>query len=108
MPLWPRPKKTLKKGGCPAASPPSTHSISDSHDLDLNIGEGSFKFAPEDFASFRTHAPVTDLDLASRHPVSREWPVLKKAGYHFLTIPEFVVAVHPSGKGHYWFNLKWR
>lgn len=100
-------KEDIEKGWIPDCLPPSTHSISDTHDLDLNLGEGSFEFAPEEFALFQTHPAATNSDLASRHPVSREWPALKKAGYLFLTVPEFIVAVHPSGKVRYWFNLKW-
>jgi hypothetical protein len=99
-------EEDVVKGWLPNCLPPSTHTLSDTHDLDTNIGKGSFQFAPHDFTSFQQHPPVTESGLASRHPASREWTSLKKAGYHFLTIPEFILAVHPSGKGRYWMNSK--
>ena len=99
-------REDIEKGWIPPCLPPSTHHISDSHNLDTNIGEGSFRFTPGDLASFQACTPANDADLAGGYPDSREGQSLKAAGYQFLKIPEFTLAIHPSGKGRYWLKVE--
>lgn len=98
-------QEDIQKGWIPACLPPSSHSITDSHDLDTNVGHGTFKFAPADFAKFQSEKAATDADFAARRVAHDEWKPLANAGYHFVAIPEFIIAVHPSGKGRYWLSL---
>lgn len=94
-------REDIEKGWIPDCLPPSTHHLSDSHDLDTNRGEGTFEFAPVDFAMFQVVTPLTDADLTDK----KDWRGLKEAGYHFVTSGEFILAVNPSGQGRYWFSL---
>ena len=71
----------VARGWLPDELPDSAFSISESHNLDTNTGEGSFRFAASDADSFR----------AKLTPAS-----LQRDGYTFYVVPKFVLAVSAS------------
>lgn len=93
---------TIGRGWIPAALPMSAVDIRESHNLDTNVGHGSFSFGTADLRSF--NAALTAIPPG--HPVrsgSRE--DLETSGYAFYSYEDFDIAVNWSEqKGRFWLG----
>ena len=79
------------RGWLPQELPNSAFAIAESHDLDLNTGNGSFRFEDKDADSFRAKlqpAPARDVQQF-RNPEG-----LQRDGYTFHVVSRFVLAVN--------------
>ena len=95
----------VDRGWIPPVLPPSTYSIEDSHNLDVNVGEGAFKFNPTEYSSF-----ITKLTVTNQISLKGE-AELRKRGFKFFTYSEketiWPFALHPdAGVGKYRMELK--
>jgi hypothetical protein len=95
------------RGWLPPILPPSTKNITESNNLDLNIGEGFFTFSPEEIATFTVKgAQAIKINPASGSPQHK----YQKEGCQFLTFSKdstsWLIAIHQSGKGAYWVETK--
>lgn len=97
-------REAIQKGWIPACLPHSAHNIRDTHSLDTNDGYGKFEFAPADFPKLQLEKLAQKADFDARKLTFDKWKPLADAGYLFVAIPEFIIAVHPSGKGQYWLS----
>jgi hypothetical protein len=86
----------VKRGWLPEALPDSASDISESHNLDTNVGKGSFKFGVTDVDSFRRKLSPATPDQIERFAGSER---LKSDGYTFHAVPGFILAVN-------WQSLK--
>ena len=81
----------VDRGWLPDQLPDSAVSITESHDLDTNTGEGSFRFGAADSDSFRAKLQsATPADLQRFSDPNK----LQRNGYSFYAVPEFVLAVN--------------
>ncbi|HEX8371788.1 MAG TPA: hypothetical protein VF585_03340 [Chthoniobacterales bacterium] len=79
------------RGWLPAELPDSAVSISETHDLDTNVGSGSFSFAAAETESFRAKLrPASPADLQK----FRNAEELQRGGYSFYVVPGFILAVN--------------
>lgn len=100
-------ERAFDRGWLPPILPPSTKNITEKNDLDLNIGEGSFHFSPQEIDNFITSgAGATKINPASRSPQK----IKQDEGFRFLTFSQqstsWLIAVHPDGRGAYWVETK--
>ena len=100
----------VEKGWIPPILPPSTYSIRDTHDLDLNLGEGSFLFDPKEFEVLMNGLSATPNFSSRFLPKDAERKALEKAGFsfrqHFANDTIWLVAATRDGHGRYWMELK--
>ena len=81
----------VARGWLPNELPDSAVSITESHNIDTNTGEGSFQFAEADSDSFRAKLqPATPADFQRFRDPNK----LQRDGYSFYVVPEFVLAVN--------------
>jgi hypothetical protein len=99
-------QEDIEKGWLPPVLPPSSHSIRDSHNLDHNVGGGTFSFDPKDLKVFAGKPFNGPKKTISQEEV-KEWT---GKGYQIGEYDDgdsiFIIAVHPSGEGRYWMELK--
>jgi hypothetical protein len=99
-------QEDIEKGWLPPVLPASTYSISDSHNLDQNVGGGTFRFDPKDLKSFAGKPFNGSKKTISQEEV-KGWT---GKGYQIGEYDDgdsiFIIAVHPSGEGIYWMELK--
>ncbi|MEO6052609.1 MAG: hypothetical protein ABIP97_01210 [Chthoniobacterales bacterium] len=98
-------QEAIKKGWIPGILPPSTHSIRESHNLNVNTGSGSFAFDPKD----KDYIFTQGASIEKIHPAfGTQIYELQKQGYGFAAYSRensaWRIAIHPSGKGHYWLK----
>ncbi|MFC0682551.1 hypothetical protein ACFFGH_32370 [Lysobacter korlensis] len=93
----------IDRGWVPAVLPDSSTNIRETHNLDLNVGHGTFMFGATDAASFR--AKLTP----ARAPRTRDIEArasLEKSGYVFYSYEDFEIAVNwKHRKGKFWLGL---
>ncbi|MCC3406642.1 MAG: hypothetical protein JGK17_13825 [Microcoleus sp. PH2017_10_PVI_O_A] len=82
----------FKRQRLPKILPDSAFDITESYDLDLNMGSGSFRFAARDSDSFRTHLKWHPLSTAQG--LGEERTKLQRNGYIFYTFEKFLIAVN--------------
>jgi hypothetical protein len=75
----------------PAELPDSDTAISESHDLDSNAGDGSFRFKAVDADSFTAKLQPAPPGLVQRFGDAER---LRQKGYSFHVVSEFVLAVN--------------
>ena len=95
-------KPDIERGWIPPVLPASTVQIRESHDLDNNIGHGTFLFGASDAEQFRTALTA----LPPGKPIRRvHFPrdQMERDGYSFYTHGDFYLAVDWSGRrGEFW------
>ena len=98
-------KQDIDRGWIPPILPSSTHAISDTHNLDTNIGNGNFRFDPREIADFRLlGAQSVKLRPNPNSPQHK----LQSEGFHFLKYKNeassWTLAIHEDGRGFYWLE----
>ena len=93
---------TIGRGWIPAVLPESATDIRESHNLDTNVGHGTFAFGAADAHSFRAVlVPVP----ASRPVRTKSREALEKSGYVFYSHEDFDIAVNWNDrKGQFWLG----
>jgi hypothetical protein len=83
-------EEIIAKGWLPSAMPPSAFDISESHNLDSNIGQGQFSFEAIDAASFRAAlVPIDSFQSRCQVP----WFDMQKEGREWLQHEQFYLAI---------------
>ena len=95
--------ETINRGWIPAVLPESATDIRESHNLDTNVGHGTFAFGAVDAASFKARL----VPAHAGHPVrAKSRAALEKSGYVFYRHEDFDIAVNwRDGKGQFWLGL---
>ena len=95
-----RSKGAFERGWLPPMLPESARNITETNDLDVNMGTGSFQFSASDYASF-----VSLLIPASPEVAHRDWSAHTAKGFHVFTYAaqdtRWTLALHPRGEGLY-------
>jgi hypothetical protein len=95
-------KGDIEHGWIPPVLPVSAVQIQEWHDIDLNVGHGTFAFGPSDAEQFR--AALTSLPAGTplrAYRVSRS--KFERQGYMFYTHGDFDIAVDWSRHvGEFW------
>jgi hypothetical protein len=95
-----RSEGAFERGWLPPILPDSTLNITESNDLDVNIGNGSFQFSGSDYAAFASLLTPAPLDVARRH-----WDSHAVKGFAVFTYTThdtlWTLALHPRGEGLY-------
>lgn len=103
-------QEDMAKGWIPPILPPSAHSIRDSHDLDSNMGDGTFRFAPNEFDILVNGTSPRSPGTSRGVPSSQSMEKWKAEGFVIREYLDgdtlFVIAAHPSGEGRYWMALQ--
>jgi hypothetical protein len=93
---------TIARGWIPAVLPESSVDIRESHNLDTNVGHGTFAFGDADVASFKAKLTPVQADRSVR-ATSRE--TLEKSGYVFYSYEDFDIAVNWNDReGQFWLG----
>ncbi|NJK74002.1 MAG: hypothetical protein HC849_29095 [Oscillatoriales cyanobacterium RU_3_3] len=87
-----RKSQEFNRGRLPKILPDSAFDIQETYDLDLNLGNGSFRFAARDSESLRTYLKWHPLSTAQG--LSEEDTKLQRDGYVFYTFETFFIAVN--------------
>ena len=95
----------IERGWIPPILPPSTTKIHDTHNLDSNIGNGSFQIDPREITYLEAHgAKPYPTDLVAADPAKSR---LLSQGFRFLLYSNemsgWILAVHESGQGYFWY-----
>jgi hypothetical protein len=102
-------REDIDKGWIPSILPASTYFINDSHDLDINIGHGTFRFNPTDIAALTNHTSVLPSNPKGV-PSKEDLDGWSEKGFfiseYFEDDSIFVIAAHPNGTGRYWMALQ--
>jgi hypothetical protein len=103
-------KQDIEKGWIPSILPPSTTAIRDTHDLDLNIGSGTFLYNPQEFDTLMNGASRKLPSNPRGVPNEQELQKWRDKGYFIRTYMTedtfFIVAANLQGDGHYWMALQ--
>jgi hypothetical protein len=103
-------QEDIQKGWIPPFLPPSAYSISDSHDLDINVGSGTFRFEPKEFDALMNGLSTPVPNNARFVPSKGELQKWKDKGYFvretFIEDTVWIVAANASGEGRYWMALQ--
>ena len=95
-----RSKGAFERGWLPPILPDSTRNITESNNLDVNIGDGSFQFSSSDYAAFTSLLTPASPDVAKRHNSSHT-----TKGFAVFTYTTddtlWTLALHPRGDGRY-------
>jgi hypothetical protein len=93
---------TIGRGWIPAVLPMSAIDIRESHNLDTNVGHGSFSFGSADLQSFK--AALTPIP-PGHSAKSRSRKDLEASGFVFYSYEDFDIAVNWSEhKGQFWLG----
>ena len=97
-------KSDIEKGWIPSVLPASTVKISESHDLDLNTGHGTFSFGQADAKEFKKSlAAISDNESLSGTEINQKQ--LKQEGFELYKIEGFYLAVNwTQCCGQFWLN----
>ncbi|MCC3416495.1 MAG: hypothetical protein JGK24_15150 [Microcoleus sp. PH2017_29_MFU_D_A] len=87
-----RKSEEFKRQRLPKILPDSAFDITESYNFDLNISNGSFRFAARDSESFRAH--LTWDPLSTAQGLDEELAKLQRNGYIFYTFEKFSIAVN--------------
>jgi len=93
---------TIGRGWVPSILPESATDIRESHNLDTNVGHGTFAFGAADAHSFRAAlVPVS----ANRSARARSREALENSGYVFYSHEDFDIAVNwKDRRGQFWLG----
>jgi hypothetical protein len=93
---------TIEHGWIPCVLPASAVQIRESHNIDTNVGHGSFEFGASDAEQLRaTLTPVAPEQPLRAHRVSRS--EFERRGYTFYRHEDFNLAVSWSRRvGEFW------
>jgi hypothetical protein len=93
---------TIQRGWIPAVLPASAVQIRESHNIDTNVGHGTFGFAASDAEQFRAALTLVPPDQPLRaHRVSRS--EFEDRGYTFYQHKDFDMAIDWSRRiGEFW------
>ncbi len=95
-------KADIERGWIPPILPASTVQIRESHDLDTNIGHGTFAFGASDSEKFRATLTVLPAGNVIRR-VSIPRDQMEHEGYTFYRHDDFYLAVDWSRRrGEFW------
>ena len=95
-------KQNIDRGWIPAVLPASTVRIRESHDLDKNIGNGTFAFGAPDAEQFRSSLTALPSD-AVMHRVKISRDRMEREGFSFYRHGDFYLAVNWSRRcGEFW------
>ncbi|MGZ8900090.1 MAG: hypothetical protein ACXW3Z_08340 [Limisphaerales bacterium] len=93
----------IAKGWVPACLPPGASEISETHDLDLNTGHGSFTFSQADAQQLRGKLKEYNADQKLRTAASRS--KYENLGFQFYSYGEFDLAVDwKTRKAEFWLS----
>ncbi|MGL5059726.1 MAG: hypothetical protein ACRC62_07060 [Microcoleus sp.] len=105
-----RKSQEFNRGRLPKILPDSAFDIQETYDLDLNLGNGSFRFAARDSESLRARLKWHPLSTAQG--VGEEYTKLQRDGYIFYTFENFFIAVNwKSYHARFWHpfhETKWK
>lgn len=95
-------KHEIERGWIPMNLPASTYQIRESHDLDTNVGHGTFAFGAADAEQFRASLTALPTDaVIQRIDISRAQKELE--GYTFYRHDDFYLAVNWNRRcGEFW------
>jgi hypothetical protein len=95
-------KSDIDRGWIPAILPASTVQIRESHNIDTNIGHGTFGFGASDAEQFRSVLTVLPPnDPIRRVRIPREQ--MERKGFSFYRHDDFYIAVDWSRRrGEFW------
>ena len=100
-----RSKGAFERGWLPPILPDSVHNISETNDLDLNRGSGSFEFSPSDYTALAARLSPASPEIARRH-----WSAQTAKGFATFTHTDddslWALALHPDGRGYYRIELR--
>lgn len=95
-------KQDIERGWIPTILPDSTVQIRESHDLDTNVGHGTFIFGASDAEQFRASLPALPTDAVIQR-VSIPRVQMERDGYTFYRHNDFYLAVDWSRRrGEFW------
>jgi hypothetical protein len=93
----------FERGWLPPILPLTSKDIVECNNLDINQGEGSFRFEPRDVDHFiLSGAQVIKIHPPAESPQAK----LQSEGFRFLKYSrrdtDWIIAVQPDGRGYYW------
>lgn len=95
-------RSDIERGWIPPVLPASTVRIRESHDLDTNVGHGTFAFGAADSEPFRDALEPMPLGEPIRRAHVRRGG-MEQAGYSFYRHRDFYIAVDWSRRrGEFW------
>lgn len=83
-------EEIIRKGWLPESMPESATNIWESHDLDLNIGHGEFRFSSSDAPKFKNELVPAEKPSSCWTP----WEELKEGGREWYRDGDFFLAVN--------------
>lgn len=94
----------IQKGWIPSVLPASATYIRETHNLDLNTGNGTFDFAAADAAIFKDRlTPLSAAQVAQDPHIPRKR--LRSEGYAFYQYNDFYLAVNwQRREGEFWLH----
>lgn len=92
----------IERGWISSILPSSATSISEAHNLDTNIGKGTFVFGEAGTEEFReVLKPMPPDEAFRRITIPRDR--MEREGFHFYTHGDFYVAINwDSKQGEFW------
>ena len=92
----------VDRGWIPAVLPDSARDIRESHNLDSNVGHGTFVFGATDADAFKAAL----VPIPADHPAKAESrSTLQRSGYLLYSFEDFEIAVNwTERKGEFWLG----
>jgi hypothetical protein len=91
----------MARGWTPECLPTGAYNIKESHDLDLDVGNGSFRFSEADVATLQKNITPYAQNQILRARVSRE--EFERRGFSFYHHKNFDLAVNwNTREAHFW------
>lgn len=95
---------TISRGWIPSVLPDSAADINETHNLDSNVGHGTFQFGAADMHSFQ--AALSPIP-ACQSVIAKSREELESSGFVFYTHGDFDIAVNwEDRKGQFWLGRK--
>ena len=95
---------TISRGWIPSVLPDSATDINETHNLDSNVGHGTFQFGAADMHSFQ--AALSPIP-AGQSVIAKSREELESSGFVFYTHGDFDIAVNwEDRKGQFWLGRK--
>jgi hypothetical protein len=96
----------IERGWLPSVLPESATDIVEFHDLDVNIGSGTFTFSSTDAEQFRSQLRPMQLKEGFRR-VAIDRPHYERQGFTFYVFEDFYLAVNwQIYKAHFWLDYR--
>lgn len=90
----------VEKGWMPEELPDTARDISESHDLDVNTGAGSFTCDIKELASYRIK--MQDFRLGDDQVKKTPWLRERKGSWEFFKVRNFVIGVESKTGEGFW------